>query len=264
MKNTREFEFTDRDLAWFRGPLRERSLAEDLDTEPAGSLLGWFVLVWTAELIFLGAAMTGCVSLPHVDPLPRNPVIAAGAVVQVYSTCTEEDPFNTPVDVIPGHHGPDIEWMPAHSGSGVVVSERHILTADHVVACPVIPVVHVRLGSGRVVRAVVTEEDPDADVARLEIAYADNFGLGIAPPALAAPRDVAAGDRLCAHAGGRVACGYYDGPASGFGVYGTHTGPGWSGAGVYTADGRLVGLVIAGSAMLTKFTFVGAKWLAGT
>lgn len=260
---TIEAPFTDTDLAWFRRPIQEPTLAQEADH---GGLL-WvisFNLLWVAVVwVLLGVATGGCVNMPHVAPAPRAASTQAAAVVAIFSSCTEADPFNTPFGVMPGHQGPDIDWG-SHSGTGVVISERHILTAAHVVACPIIPVVHVLLSSGRVTHADVEMEDDDADVARLEMAYADNFNLHIAPPILSSSHLVVVGERLCARAGRKSACGYYDGSSKGQGVFGAFTGPGWSGSGVYDEGGRLVGLVTAGNALRTWFAFVDAKWLEGT
>src|ERR1700690_2905214 len=89
-----------------------------------------------------------CVNLPHLEPKVRTSAGQYATVVWITSECTEEDPFNTEPGVMPGHHGPDFDWG-SRSGSGVLISDRHVLTAAHVVRCPVIPTVYIHLLDGR-------------------------------------------------------------------------------------------------------------------
>ena len=212
-------------------------------------------------LLLLCAA---CVSLPHLDPAPRTEKSERADVAAIYSYCSEANPLDPGLsDLVPHQTWPSVDWG-SHSGTGVVVSERHIVTANHVVECPIIPVVIVVLANGRRTAADVTSIDRDADTARLEMSFADNFGIGAVPPALATPHDLHVGDKLCTYAWGRASCGEYLGPHDGRGYLEAATGPGWSGAPVYTSDGRLAGIVLGGSAEQTRFAFSSASWLSGT
>src|SRR5690242_16096175 len=96
-------------------------------------------------------ALVGC-SLPHVDPLPRNKYAQRSTLVELVSSCTEETPFaddniirwepdGTPVGLM--------EWMPNKRATGVIISERHVLTAAHAVMCPVIPEVTAWMQDGK-------------------------------------------------------------------------------------------------------------------
>lgn len=193
----------------------------------------------TAALPLLGA----CVSLPHVDPDPRTVTEAGLTAVRVRAQCSWD--FDKPV----------------RYGTGVMISERHVLTAQHVVECPDIPDVHVGLSSGRVLRMVVTEEDRVADISRLEILSADRFRVDVAPPTLGYPR---VWDDSCAALAwpyGSHACGPYMGDD----IVSIPLKKGSSGAGVYTQHGHLIGIVIRGDGeSYTRISPVTAKWLSGT
>ena len=216
------------------------------------------------KLILLLPVLFSC-TLPHVDPRPREPDDATLATVTIESSCSEADPFNTGPDVLPGHHGPDISWHASDVGTGVVISENRVLTAAHVVECAIIPTVHVTLSNGRVLRMNVERDDAmfgaGADIARLEMASADTFGLGIAPPAL----DGTAG-RWCALTTHGQVCANGSGNLMTPDKYDDdRTRSGDSGSGVYNAEtGGLVGLVVAGDGTSTRIVRVGAYWLEGT
>lgn len=189
------------------------------------------------------ALLVAC-RLPHVDPLPRAPDAAEATLVQVDVIC--QDDWG--------------EWPGAY-GTGVIISERHVLTAAHVVECPLLPDVRVTLPGGRKVRMVVDRDDrmfgSGRDLARLEIYSAERFGLGIAPPALA-PLTWE----------GPV---YMQRPVSR--VYGTlvrstlldvWAWPGESGSPVYTEDGLLTGILVRAGSGYAEIQRISPYWLEGT
>lgn len=220
----------------------------------------------TALLLLL----TACVHLPHIDPESRTPDQEAMTVVHLEVSCTDPNPFKTGEPGDPHALDPDIDWG-SKSGTGVIISERHVLTAAHVVQCPTIPVVIATLPDGRWQFMDVVRDDAmfgnGDDLARLEIASADTFHIRVAPPRL-------------------VSWWNRPGPGTGMfiplfrrepvrGLYrgyrgivdGATTRHGDSGAPVYDANGDLVGLVVAGPAdgSYTKFfPILDDSWLAGT
>lgn len=205
--------------------------------------------------------LAGC-RLPHVDPVPRPPGVAEDAVVALTVGCEF-----------------DVEdvWMSAMMdtsmrATGVIISERHVLTAAHAVRCPNIPIVHVALADGRRLRTVVERDDAmfggGTDVARLEIASALNFDLNIPPPALRFNVGSGESETVCAAVirarGVTWTCGTYTAPSNK--VYGMHVDFGDSGAGVYDIYGQLVGIVVR-KAVDDSFAVVqpiGPYWLEGT
>jgi hypothetical protein len=209
------------------------------------------------KIWFLVVALAACVHLPHVDPKPRSPDDAQRAVVTLEVTCT------SPGFPVGENEYETDEWSPARSGTGVVISERHILTAAHVVACPTIPQVTAYLSDGRRFMVDVIRDDAafgdGADIAELESASAENFGLHLAPPALGYP---IAGHALA-----------FIGVHRGVGAYFDHgivrdmkSYPGDSGAGVYDEYGQLVGLVSkrANDGSYTRIVPLTKAWLEGT
>ena len=202
--------------------------------------------------------VTACIRLPHIDPQPRTLSEMERAAVRVDMTCGEADPFWNG-DLSQSRDG--IEWSQPAWGTGVVISERHVLTAAHVVACPVLPVIHVTLRDGRVFR--MGEDREQGDVARLELASADTFGIHIAPPVIAS----ATGDVVAiVIRPWPVPHGY----AAGSLVVDMHVQPGDSGSGVYNSAGELVGLVsadvrsVAGQSIATRIVPISPSFLEGT
>jgi len=198
----------------------------------------------TAICILLSA----CVNLPHLDPAPRSPNAVDSTTVLVESACADDY----------------TDWW-SKAGTGVAISERHILTAAHVVSCPALPGVLVTFPSGRKMNMVVERDaamfEDGSDVARLEIFSAENFNLGIVPPCLAAPVE---NEALTAHLrDGRTATGTYLGSNV---IQYMATSHGDSGSGVWNIAGCLVGLVSKGTEdhSYTRIVPVGKTWLSGT
>jgi hypothetical protein len=189
--------------------------------------------------------LTSCVYLSHVPPENRSDDERIRSVVGIEVSCGGG------------------ELGSFRRGTGVVISERHVLTAAHVVACHTIPGVRVRFSDGHKDRMAVIEESESADVAKLELVHAGRIGLHIAPPTLGYG---SYGSTAC------VArfrpfpmqdCGDYMGQ----GVVMVGTDMGDSGAPVYDdQSGDLSGLVWGGSedGLFTKFVPVTSRWLDGT
>lgn len=131
------------------------------------------------------------------------------------------------------------------AGSGVLIGPDRLLTASHVVACgdgdPMLIIVELH---GASTLAGVEVMSTGADIARLQtLDKLEFFAVLIGPkPEI--------GDTVCVAAGaplGRTRrCGpveRFDADASGDIVHAVVTEPGNSGAGVYDAEGRLVGIL---------------------
>lgn len=190
------------------------------------------VLLWSAA----------CMRVDHVPPAARSISDAVRSVVLVEVTCAEGE-----------------AWSRSGHATGVIVSERHVLTAAHVTACPEIPTVYVTFRGVRW-RAVVELEDTDGDLARLELATAETFHLtDIPPPILGDVRD---GDAF-AYLWPRYSSARGHGLTGSRWVYDMRTRPGDSGAPVYNAAGELVGLVRAGDGANTQLAPVSARMLEG-
>lgn len=131
------------------------------------------------------------------------------------------------------------------AGSGVLIGPDRLLTAAHVVACdgtdPMLILVELH---GASTMAGVEVMSTGADIARLQtIDKLESHAVLIGPrPAIGEMVCVAAGAPL----GRTRRCGpveRFDADASGDIVHAVVTEPGNSGAGVYDADGRLVGIL---------------------
>ena len=210
--------------------------------------------------------LLACAPMPHVDPQPRSSFAASFTVARVDVLCSELDPLDpglSPDEGSPHQTWPTLVWG-GGTGTGVVISERHVLTAAHVVACPVLPFVRVTLSDGRWFHANVERDagmfGDGTDLARLEISTAETFGVGIAPPVIAP--FIWNYAHWCAYTRHGPACGMVADPAvpNFTGI----TRPGDSGSPVYDERGELVGLVVGGNALTTRIARVTPYWLEGT
>ena len=206
--------------------------------------LAWFRKPLGALILLL----VGCARLAHVDPQPRDEWDKSEAAVFVSSYC---------------------DWTgEGFVGSGVVISEHHVLTAQHLVECPDLPRVYITLHNGNRHRAYVTDENRIQDIAKLEIAHAGSFGLNIAPPMLAPVWDhPVTPDYLCAYTPRKqpVCDVRLDDD-----LFAVALHKGTSGSGVYDR-GYLVGIVIrsvaaepGGLPYATRMAIVTPDWLKGT
>lgn len=204
-------------------------------------------------------------ALPHVDPKTRMPEAERLATVRVDVDCSEPAPFKTGEPGDPHQFDPDIVWIPHRVATGVVISERHVLTAAHAVFCPTIPTAVVTFADGEQFLMEVERDDAvfgsGTDVARLRMATDGRFHRNIPPPELGSTLE-----------GGYVVAATLHGLMPGtFANYKRHldgmtTHHGDSGAGVYTMSGQLIGIVVAGAddGSYTKYEPVGMYWLEGT
>lgn len=181
-----------------------------------------------------------CVTIPHVDPLPRTEGQRTVTSIRIGSVCDYTGEMNL--------------------GSAVIISERHAITALHVVDCPSIPTVHIVRPDGRFDRMTVTREDRTNDLALLEISSADRFRINVAPPTLGYGKW---GDQVCVAtpwgSSPRI-CGEY----LGGNVMGVTTPHGTSGAPAYTDDGHLIGIVIKAGEDHTRLAPITSPWLNET
>jgi S1-C subfamily serine protease len=198
----------------------------------------------------LTLTLSACVHAPHMEPQVRSQYDQEYSVVVIESECGGDLPS------LGGN-----PWDSYKVGSGVVISERYVLTAAHVTSCPEIPRVHVTFIDGSRFIVDVNREDLEGDLARLEIFSAGNFNKGVRPPTLAVPAPY---DLLCAVTGfpnRESHCG--DAVTAVTAMFPAVSGN--SGSPVYDDVGDLVGLVEAsiGDAA-TRFVPVDASWLSGT
>lgn len=216
------------------------------------------------------ALLVGC-AYPHVPPASRDTTTEEALTVTVYSSCTEPSTLTSSDPAIAQREmRADDSWAPNRVASGVLISDRYVLTAAHAVECSILPTVHVVLPDGRVERVIVERDDamyPDhgkgADIARLELFGAGTFGLGVVPPLTFLHDAIGARDYPCAHTHAGVFCGPLDRMTDTEITFGAITVIGDSGAPVYD-HGRLIGIVIEGSETLTRAALVGPYWLEGT
>ncbi len=134
-------------------------------------------------------------------------------------------------------------------GSGVIIDDTHILTAHHVVDCPLMAFIEIRLADGRKFTATTTKIDTTQDVAILSVMNLKGFELNI--PTARIGREPEIGELLCfysAHPFKRRSCGKFDQKTSFTSVsnaieFAAEVTKGNSGSGVYNQYGELVGVV---------------------
>lgn len=202
-------------------------------------------------LIALVEVTSGCGMVRYVPPHLRSIADQELTAVSVSSSCVLNDPTLQPGESpdLPHDHFTQL-W--GRIGSGVIVDERHVLTAYHITTCPDFPAVDVVLSDGRHFFMAVQKEDEGADLALLVISSADYFHVNVAPPIVAGPP--VAGDALCvaaAYPRREWHCGFVDS------VHDDARGPdveliasskkGNSGGASYDSLGRLVGISSLGS-----------------
>lgn len=180
-------------------------------------------------------ALLACGSLPHVEPKARDAHTAARAAVDIHVEC---EPYRDP-----------------SRGRGVLISERHILTAAHLVRCPDHPVVRVTLYDGRSMRAYVQRDEATFEGKRdglARLVAVEPLRRFIAPPEIGgSDRWFTIARRSGTVSGDRHAIAHF-------------FGPGDSGAAVYTSSGLLVGILLGGSSTDLEIAPVDPTWLEGT
>jgi S1-C subfamily serine protease len=217
-----------------------------------------------ASVVFLLIAVMSCMRLVHVDPALRDKAQSEDTLVHLYITCSEPYPFKSGDPTDPANLEPDIVWYGPRVATGIIISERQILTAAHAVTCPTFPRVIATLSDGRKFQMAVTEDDimfgQGKDIARLEIATAEYFHINIPPPLLG---DVLPGEDVVAYEWKR---GCIPGKYKGNNLFDLSSYPGDSGAPIFNMRGQLVGLISQGSTplSLTKREVVEPRWLNGT
>ncbi len=136
-----------------------------------------FLLVWWRPAL-LGAAVTAAAPVP---PEPARPTVvvqsfadavarAAPAVVNIYTArVVTERQAPAPLDRLFGDYWPSYRQRVERSlGSGVIVdAQGTIVTNQHVIAGA--DSIMVQLADGRVDRATVTGQDPETDIALLDL-----------------------------------------------------------------------------------------------
>ncbi len=137
----------------------------------------------------------------------------------------------------------------------MLISERHILTAAHLVRCPDHPRVIVTLYDGRRIRMSVQRDEATFEGKRdglARLVSIDPVRRFIAPP------EIGGSDRwfTIARRSGTVSGDRH--------AIARYFGEGDSGAGVYTSSGLLVGVLLGGSEHDITIAPVDPTWLEGT
>jgi S1-C subfamily serine protease len=193
--------------------------------------------------VVLLSLCVACASNAHDPGIPRAREAQGLSTVRVDAMCIVLDPFSdgdTPKI-------PDSIAFGSGMATGVIVSNRHILTANHAVACPEIPYVTVVFPDGHRRRTMVIREDVKLDLALLEVQSADPIP-GAYPPTIGS---VQPGDPVCSVTAAPTwgwNCGtvdkFYDRSKKGDIGFRAHIAPGNSGSGLYDIEGRLVGITV--------------------
>ncbi len=185
------------------------------------------------------AALASCNAWTRPAPRQeeiRQPEVQRGMAVKVEATC---DPFK--------------DGGKSKAGSGVMVSEWQVLTAQHVIDCPsAIVSIHVTTDRGNRYRFSFEKEWKDNDVARIQMSSGDSFRRNVSPPTLRLTRltrwepvyiQAAWPEReeIIGEATGYAYGGSgYGGSRDTRSVYKAATQKGNSGSGVYDINGDLV------------------------
>lgn len=211
-----------------------------------GLLAGWFFLLLTLCVV---ATCGSCAAVQRssLRPLARQ----GGSAVMIESFCMLTDPFASGEISFTGGHG-----------SGVLIDARHVLTAEHVVACTYLSDLHVTLNDGRRIKPRVVGTWPEHDIALLELPV-DVLGIDyamLAPP----PKvdDVVCTSVAWPKRGG--ACGQIDsndGSTRWDLRYSAPIVPGNSGGGLYDASGHLVGIVTGyNTVLMNPYSIATSLW----
>lgn len=229
----------DRHTSAFEQISSDRAILEHVDRRAAMFYRCVTTMLWWGLVLGLAFWFMGCMRGPTVvrpGELRATAAERADAAVKLEVLCVAGD-------VTTGSFSFDLG-----SGSGVIVSPTHVLTAQHVVQCKSdgTPRIHVVLASGLKHVATVDVSDKVGDVARVKLMS------GILP-FVDSPRvsTVRSGMRVCTTSAaparvelcGRVLTATRI-PRDGGILHTIRSIHGNSGSGMYADDGSLVGIVV--------------------
>lgn len=209
-----------------------------------GILAGWFLFLGFISVLSM---CSGCLPVDHRAAVPRNVYAQDASIVMIQMLCVESDPFDQTDGL--GNPNPfpeQIDWG-GSVGTGVIIDKNHVLTAAHVVRCPIIAEVRVSTQNGHHYHMVVQRSDESADLALLEMSSLDTFAHAL-PPAVFGPQP-AVGDTVCTavawprfeHHCGTISSVTDTAKNDTFMLLPVEHGN--SGGGVYDMQGRVVGIV---------------------
>lgn len=199
---------------------------------------GFALGVWVSLAITVAMLTCSCSAVARA-PADRPTHLEQGsAAVEIDLFCLKTDPFEASA----------FDFRRSR-GTGVIVDDRHVLTAQHVVRCELPPVVRVTTSTGRTFNARVEKQWISRDVARLEIKDDETFNVGSrvqwgTPPASREP--VCSATAVPERA---FNCGLMDRDTDSdsddvkFSAIVKH---GNSGSGLYDQHGHLIGIVTGG------------------
>lgn len=194
--------------------------------------------------LMLVVLISAC-SLPYVKPQPRTPEVAQRAVARLDIRCESDG---------------QVYREPAFA-TGVVISERHILTAGHAVVCPVLPKIKATFYDGHWERMYVERDEfsygDGRDIARLKLHSNSGFNLNIPPPTL---HEFGNGPAIAAVANRRPEAWYPMSDAPPTVIPNMITRAGDSGAGVYVR-GKLLGIVTRSGDAHTRIEVIDGSLL---